>query len=360
MPLWIDLSTVSFGEPLYLWLLVAPGGLLLLWIWQVLRRRTNERRLVRERVLPFAERHPWLGDLGFWIAVDLAIVCCILALARPVARIAIMRRASADIIILQDGSASMHVTDVAPDRWRRSVQFLRAFGEALSWRGDRVALALFASHTAPQVRLTKDPNALFFFIDHLGNQSPFPLEDDPTWDTNIEQGVAWGLKLIEMDARLFGGNKNPKAFVVISDGQAWSGRVATALADARKRDVTVYVVGVGTTAGGVIPDPLGRPPLRSAMNRESLAEIARIGGGQYFEIGREPDRTVASRIISSIRRRIPAAQQEESTEDLYWRFLFVAAVLLCCGSLLVTRRTDLSWVAAGALVAVLIIANTGF
>ena len=358
MLLGIDFSTVSFAEPLYLWLLAAPGALLVLWVWQVLRRRTDERRLGRERVLPVVERRPWLGDLAFWVVVCLAAVLCTLALARPVARVSVMRRGSADIVILQDGSASMHVSDVAPDRWQRSVQFLRAFGEALSWRGDRVALALFAFHAAPQVRLTKDPNALFFFIDHLGSQSPFPLEDDPTWDTNIEQGVSWGLKLIEMDERLFGRSKNPKAFVVISDGQAWSGKVARALADARARDIRVYVVGVGTTAGGVIPDPLGRPPIRSALDRQSLGEIARTGGGQYFEIGREPDRTVASKIISSIRRRIPATNEEESNEELYWRFLFAAAVVLCLGSFMITQRAELSWLAGGALLVFLILVDT--
>jgi Ca-activated chloride channel homolog len=349
---------MSFREPLYLWLLAAPGGLLALWVWQVLRRRADERRLARERVLPVVERRPLLGDLGFWVPVGLATIFCILALARPVARVSVMRRASADIVILQDGSASMHVTDVAPNRWRRSVQFLRVFGETLSWKGDRVALALFASHAAPQVRLTKDPNSLFFFIDHLGDQPPFPIEDDPTWDTNIEQGVSWGLKLVEMDERLFGRNKNPKAFVVISDGQAWSGTVARALADARARDIRVYVVGVGTTAGGVIPDPFPRPRLRSTLDRQSLAEIARIGGGQYFEIGREPDRTIAAKIISSIRRRIPVTQEEESTEELYWRFLFAAAAFLVSGSLVVTSRVELSWLAAGVLVTLFIIAST--
>jgi len=221
-----------------------------------------------------------------------------------------------------------------------------------------VALALFAYHTAPQIRLTRDPNALFFFIDHLGKQSPFPLEDDPTWDTNIEQGVSWGLQLIEADKRLFGGSTNPKAFVVISDGQAWSGRVSNALARARASHVAVYVVGVGTTRGGIIPDPLRRQPLRAALDRQSLSEMARIGGGQYFEIGQDPDRVVASKIISSIRRRILTAQVEESTEGLYWRFLFVAGVLLCCGALVVTRRVELSWLAAGALVALLILVNT--
>jgi len=358
MPLWIDFSTLSFREPLYLWLLCAPGVLLVVWTWHVLRRRRDERRLGRERVMPVVERRPVLGDLAFWAAVGLATILCILALARPVARVSVIRRASADIVVLLDGSASMHVTDVAPDRWRRSVQFLRVFGETLSWKGDRVALALFAFHAAPQVRLTKDPNALFFFIDHLGNESPFPLEDDPTWNTNIEQGVSWGLKLIEVDERLFGRNKNPKAFVVISDGQAWSGTVARALDAARARDIRVFVVGVGTTAGGVIPDPFGRPPLHAVLDRQSLAEIARIGGGQYFEIGREPDRVLASRIITGIRRRIPVTQEEESTEELYWRFLFAAAIVLGGGSLVLSRRVELAWLAAAALVAFLVIANT--
>ena len=349
---------MTFREPLYLWLLCAPGVLLVVWTWHVLQRRGDERRLGRERVMPVVERRPVLGDLAFWAAVGVATILCILALARPVARVSVIRRASADIVVLLDGSASMHVTDIAPDRWRRSVRFLRVFGETLSWKGDRVALALFAFHAAPQVRLTKDPNALFFFIDHLGNESPFPLEDDPTWNTNIEQGVSWGLKLIDVDERLFGRNKNPKAFVVISDGQAWSGTVARALDAARARDIRVFVVGVGTTAGGVIPDPFGRPPLRSVLDRQSLAEIARIGGGQYFEIGREPDRVLASRIITSIRRRIPVTKEEESNEELYWRFLFAAAIVLCGGSLVLSRRVELAWFAAAALVAFLVIANT--
>jgi hypothetical protein len=157
------------------------------------------------------------------------------ALARPQARVSAVRQGSADIVILQDASASMYVTDVQPDRWRRSVRFLRAFAEALSWQGDRVALALFAQLAAPQVRLTKDPNALFFFIDHLGDQSPFTLENAPTWDTNIEEGIRWGLRLVESDGQLFGKSSNPKAFLVVTDGQSWSGTVEAALSSGSAR-----------------------------------------------------------------------------------------------------------------------------
>jgi Ca-activated chloride channel family protein len=359
-----DFNTVGFGEPVFLWLLVGPGLLLLLWVWQVARRRAVARHYARSRTLPIRETFTLAGDLAFWLALIAAISLSIVALARPRARISLVRTtAAADIVILQDGSASMYVTDVKPDRWQRSVRFIRAFAEALSWKGDRVALALFAELAAPQLRLTKDPNALFFFLDHLGEHSPFRLEDNPTWDTNIEEGLYWGLKIIDEDERLFGSSKNPKGFVVISDGQAWSGHVATALAAAQRRNIPVYVIGIGTPQGGLIPEPKGRDgvtpaaTIRAVLDRESLAMIARAGGGDYFEIGREADRDIAFNIIASIRRRAPALQVEESYEELYWWLLLAAAVTLCLGTLLLKGRAELWWQAAGALATILILAS---
>ena len=262
----IDFSSFGFGDPLYLWLLAAPAMLFVLWVWQVRRRRRDVRRCVQERVLPVRERYTVAGDLAFWCCLLIAVSLCIVALARPQARVTVVRGGGADFVILQDGSASMYVNDVPPDRWQRSIQFVRTFAETLSWQNDRVALALFAHRAAPQVRLTRDPNALFFFLEHLAERSPFRLEDDPTWGTNIEEGVRWGLNLVETNEELFGKTNNSKAFVVISDGQAWSGTVQRALADAVARDVTVHVVGVGTTAGAFIPEvqgpdaPVNTPP----------------------------------------------------------------------------------------------------
>ena len=363
----IDFSTLTFGEPLYLWLMLGPGVLLVLWIWQVFRRRRDTRRSLRDRVLPVRERFTLVGDLAFWLCLILAASFCIVALARPQARVTIVRQAAADVVILQDGSASMYVKDVKPDRWRRSIQFLRAFGDSLSWKGDRVALALFAQRAAPQVRLTTDPNAFFFFLDHLGEHSPFRLEDAPTWDTNIETGIDWGLKLVDADEGLFGKSKNPKGFVVVTDGQAWSGNVAIALQMARNRRIPVSVVGIGTGAGGMIPEaprPDGSTPpptVHAMLDRPSLRQIATAGGGEYFEIGRESDRDIAFRIIASIKRRAVTTmgtQADESREELYWQFLFAAAVFLCLGTFVLKDSTELWWQAAGAVAAVLLLTNT--
>jgi Ca-activated chloride channel family protein len=354
----IDFNTFRFAEPLYLWLLAVPGVLLTLWIRQVLRRRSDTGRWARERVVPINERYRFIGDLAFWICLIFASGLCIAALARPEALISVVRNNNADIVLLQDGSASMYATDIQPDRWRRSMQFLRTFADGLPWKGDRVALALFAHIATPEVRLTSDPNALFFFLDHLKDSSPFRLEEDTTWDTNIEEGLYWGLKLVEKDEELYGKSKNARAFVVISDGQAWSGDVAKALVSARARNSPVYVVGVGTTSGSIIPDPahLG-PPLRAVLDRDSLRQIARAGGGEYFELGHEPDRDIAAKIIASVKRTAGTIQQVESYEELYWRFLFAAGALLCLGTILLSAPAELWWQAAAAAAVALAFIN---
>jgi Ca-activated chloride channel family protein len=363
MSSYIDFSTFRFAEPLYLWLLVVPALLLMLWSWQAVKRRADMQRWIRHRVVPVSERYRLLGELSFWICLVAAAGLCIVALARPQARISVVRNASADIVLLQDGSASMYVADVQPDRWRRSIQFMRTFADTLPWKGDRVALALFAHVASPQVRLTSDPNALFFFLDHLSERSPFRLEQDTTWNTDIEEGLYWGLKLVEKDEELYGKSRNARAFVVISDGQAWSGDVSRTLETARATNTSVYVVGVGTPGGGIIPEPAttasvaAGPPLRAILDRESLRQIARAGGGEYFELGREPDRDIASKIIASVKRGATTTQRFESFEDIYWRFLFAAGVVLCLGTLLLASPTELSWQAVAALVAVLVLAN---
>jgi hypothetical protein len=277
----------------------------------------------------------------------------------------------------------MRVRDVQQDRWRRSMRFLRTLGESLQWEDDRVALAIFATIAAPQIRLTRDPNTFFFFLDHLQDEPPFRLEDDTTWDTNIERGIYWGLRLIEKDAEMSGAvranaaagsapgaanasasstigqrpapnvRRNPKAFVLISDGQAWSGEVAKSMALAQERGIPLFVVGVGTTVGGVIPEP-NRDPSRAAvssvLDRSSLATIATAGGGRYFEMDRESDRDIANAIIDATRRRAESGEIQESTRDLYWSALLIAAAFLGLGVLFLRDRASLALQIAAALV----------
>ncbi len=237
----------------------------------------------------------------------------------------------------------MLTPDVTGNRWQRSIRFLRVLGESLAWKDDRMAMALFAHIAAPQVRLTKDPNTFFFFLDHLAQASPFRLEDDTTWDTNIELGIAWGMRLIEKDTELYGKSPNAKAFVLVTDGQSWSGEVARSLKIARTNDVPVFVVGVG------------EPQIHSSLDRASLMQIATAGGGAYLELDREGDREIANTIVDAARRRSGSRGLQLESEDLYWRCLVGAVIFLAIGLLFLQERVELWLQAAGASLALAVV-----
>lgn len=338
------LTTIRYGAPEWLTLLIVPGVLLLLWAWRLSKRQSDRRRFIRNRRVPVREQVPIFGDLLFWLCLLVALAATIVALARPKAIVSQVRTAGVDLVVLQDGSASMRVKDVQGDRWQRSMRFLRTLGESLRWERDRVALALFASIATPQIRLTRDPNTFFFFLDHLGEEPPFRLQDFGSWDTNMERGITWGLRLVEKDEEIAGRSNNARAFVLLSDGQAWSGEVERAVTMARERRIPLHVIGVGTTAGGVIPEPQlagarPLPPLSSSLDRRSLSTIATAGGGRYFELDREPDSEIANVIINATRQQA-AGGVSEGTEDLYWQVLLAAGGFLFLGVLLQRDRAS--------------------
>jgi len=206
---------------------------------------------------------------------------------------------------------------------------------------------VFAHIATPQIRLTSDPNTVFFFLDHLHGRPPFRLEDDSTWDTNLEQGIAWGLRLIEKDRELHGPSTNGRLFVMISDGESWSGEVARSIEKASREHVPLFVVGVGTLGGGALPESVnadgGKDPSpgRSRLDRASLQRIAAAGGGHYFELDRDPDRDIANAIIDAGRRQAPATIEEGAVDELYWRFLAAALACSAIGAVLFRERAEL-------------------
>jgi len=350
----VDLETLRFVQPDLLWLLVVPAVLVLLWIRVVLLTRHDRRRLLTRRVVPYREHLARIGDAPFWLGLTVAASLLIVALAQPQVVASFVRTSGADIVVLLDSSASMHVEDVPGNRWQRAIRFLRVLGDSLSWQNDRIALSVFAHIAAPQVRLTRDPNTYFFFLDHLSTSPPFRLEDDTTWDTNIGLGITWGLRIIEKDEELRGPSQNSRLFVLITDGQSWSGTVEEAIANSRQAGVPLFVVGVGTDRGGVIPDPkravdTSQPPVYSRLDRGSLQTIATAGAGQYFEMDRGSDVDLATRVVDAARRRGAAGQTEPVMQDVYWPLLVAAAAVALVGCVFVRSRVALGLQLAGVV-----------
>jgi Ca-activated chloride channel family protein len=359
------MTSLTFGDAPLLWLLAAPGLLLALWCWRLVRRAADLRRLRARRLVPARERFSGLGEMLLWWSVIAATALLIIAIARPQAPTTLPRRAGLDVIVLQDASASMRVADSAAadvaDRWQRSMQFLRELGDALSWTDDRLAMIAFARIATPQIRLTRDPNTLFFFLDHLHSRAPFRLEDDTTWDTNLEEAVTWGLRIVDKDAEIHGRSANATLFVMLSDGEAWSGEVAKAVARSAARGIPLYVIGVGTLGGGPLPvvrtasGELLDSPGVSRLERAALQRIATAGHGEYFELDRDGDRAIANALVAAGRRLAPAVGLHEIAEDRYWWFVVAATALFGLGLVFVRHRAEAGILLAGSVAAAVVL-----
>jgi hypothetical protein len=88
--------------------------------------------------------------------------------------------------------------------------------------------------------------------------------------------------------------------------------------------------------------------VRSILNRAELTRIATAGGGRYYELDRESDRDIANQIIDQTRRRAGTTGIQEGTRELYWNFLFAAAVFLALGVLFLRDRVALALQLAAA------------
>src|SRR5688572_31266915 len=106
------MDTIGFAEPLYLWLLAAPAVLLGLWLWRLMRHAHDRRNFHHRRRVPVRERLTLFGGLLFWLCLIGALTSTIVAMARPTAAVPLVRSAGVDLIILQDGSSSMHVREI--------------------------------------------------------------------------------------------------------------------------------------------------------------------------------------------------------------------------------------------------------
>ena len=95
---------------------------------------------------------------------------------------------------------------------------------------------------------------------------------------------------------------------MLSDGESWSGEVE--IARTREAKVPVFVVGVGTFAGGDAgSEKRGEEadPGHARARSRGLQKIAAAGGGQYFELDREPIATSPTRY----RRGAPAGAGDD-------------------------------------------------
>lgn len=319
---------MRFAQPDMLWLL---WGIIPLWFilrGLLIRREKMMQRFVAAHLLPdivrhFDHRRLMLKNFLFVFVFIFAII----ALARPQWGFEWeeLKRKGVDIILVVDTSKSMLTQDVKPNRLERTKLAIRDLVKKL--KGDRIGLIAFAGDAFLMCPLTVDYAGFLLSLDDLS------IGSVPRGGTNMEAAILTALKEYDETPNSY------KAVIVVTDGDNLEGNPAKAVEAARKQEVRVYTVGIGTREGELIQvsnergekeflkDKAGNY-VKSRLNEKLLEEIALKTQGAYVraagaEFGLD---VLYEKEISKIEKReFDAKMEKKYFERFQWP---VAAVLI--------------------------------
>jgi Ca-activated chloride channel family protein len=335
----------AFARPWLLPLAAALPALAALALWLFARRRMRASRalgdaaLVRRLAGQDLSRFPWVRALAMVLATALLGV----AAAGPRWGVqASEARGAADAVLVLDASNSMLVPDVAPNRLEVERAFARHLIDAMPDR--RVGLVVFAGKGYVLAPLTSDRGVLDLYLDNLSTAIVTQS------GTSLSSAIRYAAGLL---ARA-GDKQNGGSVVVISDGDALEEQadVLAAADDAARFGVSVTTVGVGTAAGGPVPDldpvtgkangfkhDLDGSVARSVMRADLLGSVSRRSGGAFVDAS-SPNATAR---VAAAASRGPASSGStsggpgSSAADRAWWFVAAALVLLAMDAILGAR-----------------------
>ena len=208
-----------------------------------------------------------------------AIALLIVMLARPQmgTKINQEQRQGIEVIIALDISNSMKAEDVTPSRLDKSKMLVENLVD--NFTNDKVGLIVFAGDAFVQLPITSDYVSAKMFLQNI----------DPsliaTQGTNLAEAIELSSKSFTKQ------DKVGRAIIVITDGEDHEGGAEDAAKEAQRNGMRVFVLGVGSPKGSLIPDGNGGymkdntgQEVMSALNEAMCKQIAEAGGGAYIHV----------------------------------------------------------------------------
>lgn len=234
-----------------------------------------------------------------------------------------VQRQGVDVMVALDVSRSMLARDVQPSRLDRAKALVNRLIDKL--QNDRIGLVVFAGRAYMQMPLTADHGAAKLYV---SSASP---ESVPTQGTVIGEALALCNNAFEKKQKKY------KAVVLISDGEDHDERATEEVKEMTSNGVLLQTVGVGSTSGAQILDPLTQQPrtdkqgnvIVTRLNEKELMDLATLGGGQYQLLTDTDD------AVDKIESQLAGMEQKSISDDafihyrsfFFW-FLALALILL--------------------------------
>jgi Ca-activated chloride channel family protein len=219
----------------------------------------------------------------------------------------------------------MTARDIPPTRLEKAKLELAGLIDHLP--SDRIGLVAFAGEAIIQCPLTLDRGAAKLF---LSTVSPDLVSYQ---GTSLSKAIETAVNGFPKDEK----DKGSRAIILLTDGEDQEPGAPAAAKKALAAGVRVYVIGIGTPDGSVIPAENGQGVKRdragqvvlSKLNENLLREIGRAGGGTYWRASRGELET--DRLAGELRR---LSQKSFGTgwaveyEESFQIFLLMAWLLL--------------------------------
>lgn len=331
------------ADPWLLLALVLP--LLVLW-----RRPARGGAAFAPYAFASAVLRPSRGPLAQRLLLAAALVCWVVAVARPQYGTSVVERAQAgrDLMLVLDLSGSMRIDDIDDGRGGRGDRLAAVVAAAKRFvegrPDDRVGLVFFSETALTSCPLTYDHETVRQFLDRTERQQRALWARERSGllgdGTNLGLGLGTALKGLRDPAA------KGRAAILVTDGvdsRGMRGWVDPLLA-ARQADrlgVRVHAIGVGDPQGTMtVTDVFGRTrPMR--VSGEALPDMGRLGAIAHLAGGEAlaaTDRAGLQRVFARIDALEPAQRLVRQRDDYSDRwFWWVAAGLVLAALALVAE-----------------------
>ncbi len=300
---------ITFENPGWFWLFLLIPFLVL---WYVLKHKKQTPPVKVSSLKGFKIKQgilPKLKPLLFVLQM-LGLSLLITAMARPRTSEITTKtetKETIDIMMAVDVSGSMLARDLKPDRLQALKEVATKFVEERV--NDRIGIVIYAGESYTKTPITSDKNVLINSIKSI------------EYDRTIKDGTAIGMGLATAVSRIKDSPAKSKIIILLTDGVNNSGQIDphTAIDLAKKYDLKVYTIGIGTN--GTAMSPVGilpngelhfeRAPVE--IDEELMKEIAQKTGGKYF---RATDKEKLESIYDEI-NKLETTEIEEQTYSNY-------------------------------------------